>query len=223
MKPFLNNCRFHPVQTSKYKVLDVSPLCQDLEKDQKCHHQIWGICLECSGTSKLKPDMSWKLLEHQHQCPTWGQFYITMDWDANSAPKLTPSGSTKICSSPHGTNAFWRKVSWSYETKTELSSHNDTRHGDCFAASGTGALRRVNGIMNEDDYLQILQLHLKSTSSWLKHNWVFQQDETHIKTGFGKDKWADMKLLEWSSQTSTILKICEQNFKARSVSANQPT
>lgn len=78
--------------------------------------------------------------------------------------------------------------------------------------------------MNENHYLQILQLHLKSTSSWLKHNWVFQQDnETHIKTGFVKDKQADMKLLEWSSQTSTILKICEQNFEARSVSANQPT
>lgn len=35
----------------------------------------------------------------------------------------------------------------------------------CSAASGTGTLKKVNGTMKEEDYLQILQLHLKSTAT----------------------------------------------------------
>lgn len=35
----------------------------------------------------------------------------------------------------------------------------------CSADSGTGTLKKVNGTMKEEDYLQILQLHLKSTAT----------------------------------------------------------
>lgn len=82
---------------------------------------------------------------------------------------------------------FWRKVLWSDETKIELFGHNaqqyvwrrkgeafnpkntmpTVKHGGgsimlwaCFAANGTGALQRVNGIMKEEDYLRILQDNL---------------------------------------------------------------
>lgn len=111
-------------------------------------------------------------------------------------------------------DAFWRKLLWSDETKIELFGHNDKRyvcrskggtfkpkntvptaeHGGgsimfwgCFAASGTGTLHKIDGIMKEEDYLQILQLHLRSAASWLNlgPNWVFQldNDPKPIKTG----------------------------------------
>lgn len=34
---------------------------------------------------------------------------------------------------------------------------------DCFAASGTSALHKVDRIMEEEDYLQILELLFRST------------------------------------------------------------
>lgn len=57
----------------------------------------------------------------------------------------------------------------------------------CFAASDTGALHKLDGIMKEDDR-QTLQLHLKLTAKKvnLGYSWVFQQvnDAKHVKTGF---------------------------------------
>uniref|UniRef100_A0A3B4U6F4 Uncharacterized protein n=1 Tax=Seriola dumerili TaxID=41447 RepID=A0A3B4U6F4_SERDU len=45
----------------------------------------------------------------------------------------------------------------------------------CFAANGTGALQRVNGITKKEDYLQILQDNLKSSARrlGLGRSWVF--------------------------------------------------
>ncbi len=100
---------------------------------------------------------------------------------------------------------FWRKVLWSDETKIELFGHNTqqyvwrrkgeafnprntmptVKHGGgsimlwgCFAASGTGSLQKVNGIMKKEDYLQILQENLKPSARrlGLGRSWVFQQD-----------------------------------------------
>lgn len=57
------------------------------------------------------------------------------------------------------------------------------------AASGTGTLHNVDGIMKteEKDYMQILQLHLRSVARWLKlrSNRMFYQDEEprNITTG----------------------------------------
>lgn len=40
-------------------------------------------------------------------------------------------------------------------------------------------LVQVDGVLRKENYLQIPQLHLKSTSGRLKlgHNWMFQQDK----------------------------------------------
>ena len=48
----------------------------------------------------------------------------------------------------------------------------------CFAAGGTGALHKIDGIMREEKYVEILKQHLK-TSVWklkLGRKWVFQMD-----------------------------------------------
>ena len=39
----------------------------------------------------------------------------------------------------------------------------------CFAASGSAALKKVNGMMKEENYLQILQENLKSSAE----DWLF--------------------------------------------------
>lgn len=48
----------------------------------------------------------------------------------------------------------------------------------CFAASGTGALYKVDEIMKKEDYLIIIQHNLKPSARQLKvgHNWVSQQE-----------------------------------------------
>ena len=89
---------------------------------------------------------------------------------------------------------------WSDETKTELFGHNEqqyvrredeafnpkntiptVQHGagsvmlwGCFAASGSAALKKVNGIIKKKDYLQILKSSVRRLG--LGCRWVFQQD-----------------------------------------------
>uniref|UniRef100_A0AAZ3SH12 Transposase Tc1-like domain-containing protein n=1 Tax=Oncorhynchus tshawytscha TaxID=74940 RepID=A0AAZ3SH12_ONCTS len=102
-------------------------------------------------------------------------------------------------------HAFWRNVLWSDETKIELFVHNDHRYvwrkrGDackakntiptmkrgggsfilcgCFAAGGTGALHKIEGVMRKENYVDILKQHLKTSVRKLKigRKWVFQMD-----------------------------------------------
>jgi hypothetical protein len=90
---------------------------------------------------------------------------------------------------------FWRNVLWSDETKIELFGHNDhhyvwrkkveackpkntiptVKHGGgsimlwgCFSAGGTGALHKIDGIMREEKYVDILKQHLKTSVRSLK-------------------------------------------------------
>uniref|UniRef100_A0A3B1IFP7 Transposase Tc1-like domain-containing protein n=1 Tax=Astyanax mexicanus TaxID=7994 RepID=A0A3B1IFP7_ASTMX len=131
---------------------------------------------------------------------------------------------------------FWRKVLWSDETKIELFGHNTqqyvwrrkgeafnprntmptVKHGGgsimlwgCFAASGTGSLQKVNGIMKKEDYLQILQENLKPSARrlGLGRSWVFQQDNDPKHTSKVVKEWlnqARIKVLEWPSQSPDL-------------------
>ena len=85
---------------------------------------------------------------------------------------------------------FGKNVLWSDETKIELFGHNDHRYvwrkkreaykpkntipivkpgggsimlGGCFAAGGTGALQKINGIMRTENYVDILKQHLNTS------------------------------------------------------------
>jgi hypothetical protein len=48
----------------------------------------------------------------------------------------------------------------------------------CFAAGGTGALRKIDGIIREENDVGILKQHLKTSVRKLKlgRKWVFQMD-----------------------------------------------
>ena len=112
---------------------------------------------------------------------------------------------------------FWRKTLWSHETKTELFGHHkqqyvrrregeafnpeNTRptvqHGaarillwGCFAAGGSAALKKVNGIMKKEDYRQIIQENLKSSADdWVQLGFPSGQwSQTHIRSGKGMDQ-----------------------------------
>ena len=112
---------------------------------------------------------------------------------------------------------FWRNVLWSDETKIEWFAHNDHRyvwrkkgeacklkntipsvkHGGgsiklwgCSAAGGTGALHKIDGFMRQDNYVDILKQHLKTSVRKLKLGlkWVFQMDNDpkHTLQSYGK-------------------------------------
>ncbi|XP_062921089.1 endoribonuclease LACTB2 isoform X2 [Mobula hypostoma] len=97
----------------------------------------------------------------------------------------------------HKDLTFWRNVLRSDETKIELFGHNDHRYvwrkkgeackpkntiptvkqgGSNFAAEGTGALHKMDGIMRKEYYVDILKQHLKTSARKLKlcRKWVFQ-------------------------------------------------
>ena len=78
----------------------------------------------------------------------------------------------------------------------------------CFAAGRTGALHKIDGTMRQDNYVDILKQHLKTSVRKLKLGriWVFQLDIDPKHTSKGVAKWIKdkVKVLEWPSQSPDL-------------------
>ena len=74
----------------------------------------------------------------------------------------------------------------------------------CFAAGGTGALHKINGIIRQENHVAILKQHLKTSVRKLKLGckWVIQMDNDPKHTSKVVAKWLkdnNVKVLEWPS------------------------
>ena len=79
----------------------------------------------------------------------------------------------------------------------------------CFAAGGTVALHKIDGIMRKGNYVDMLKQHLKTSVRKLKlgRKWVFQMDTDPKHTSKVVAKWLKdniVKVLEWPSQSPDI-------------------
>ena len=79
----------------------------------------------------------------------------------------------------------------------------------CFAAEGTGALHQLDGNMRNENYVDILKHHLKTSVRKLKlgHKWVYQMDNDPKHTSKVVAKWLKdnkVKVLEWPSQSPDL-------------------
>jgi transposase len=80
----------------------------------------------------------------------------------------------------------------------------------CFAAGGVGALHKIDGIMREENYVDILKQHLKTSVRRLKlgRKWVFQMDNDTKPTSKVVAKWLikdnKVKVFEWPSQSPAL-------------------
>ena len=78
----------------------------------------------------------------------------------------------------------------------------------CFAARGTGVLHKIDGTMREENYVDILKQHLKTSVRKLKlgRKCVFQMDKDPKHTSKDVTKWRKdkAKVLEWPSQSPDL-------------------
>ena len=79
----------------------------------------------------------------------------------------------------------------------------------CFSAGGTGALHKIDGIMRQLNYVDILKQHLKTSVRKLKlgRKWVFQMGNDPKYTSKVVAKWIKdnkVKVLEWPSQSPDL-------------------
>jgi transposase len=79
----------------------------------------------------------------------------------------------------------------------------------CFAAGGTGALHKIDGITRKGNYVDILKQHLKTSVRKIKlgRKWVFQMDNDRKHSSKVVAKWLkDNKenVLEWPSQSPDL-------------------
>ena len=80
----------------------------------------------------------------------------------------------------------------------------------CFAAGGTGALHKIDGIMREEKYVDISKQHLKTSVRKLKlgRKWVFQMDNDPKHSSKVVAKWLKdnkVKVLEWHHKALTSI------------------
>ena len=76
----------------------------------------------------------------------------------------------------------------------------------CFAAGGSGALHKIDGIMRLENYVDILKQHPKTSVRKLNlgRRWVFQMDNDPKQTSKVVAKWLKVnkvKVLEWPSRS----------------------
>ena len=79
----------------------------------------------------------------------------------------------------------------------------------CFAAGETGALHKIDCIMKEENDVDILKQHLKTSVKKLKlgSKWVFQTNNDPKHTSNVVAKWLKfnkVKVLEWPSQSPDL-------------------
>lgn len=133
--------------------------------------------------------------------------------------------------------SFWENVLWTDETKVELfgKAYHSTvyrkkneaykekntvptvKHGGgsmmfwgCFAASGTGCLDSVQGVMKSEDYQNVLGRNVGPSVRQLglrQRSWVFQQDNDPKHTSNSTKKWLKTKhwrVLQWPSMSPDL-------------------
>ena len=93
------------------------------------------------------------------------------------------SDETKIELFGHNDHRYvWRKKGKAGRPKNTISTVN---HGggsiilwECFAAGGTGALHKIDGVMTKENYVDILKQHLETSVRKFKLGckWVFQMN-----------------------------------------------
>ena len=77
-------------------------------------------------------------------------------------------------------------------------------------AGGTGAIHKIDRHYEEENYVDILKQHLKTSVRKLKHvcKWVFQMDNDPKPTFKAVAKWLNkdnkVKVLEWQSQSPDL-------------------